>query len=501
MADDARSQFLDGLRVTSDHLQHLQDRLREAVQDIRRTVGLGRVGWGLHATLASGAVTVQPGVAFAPGGVRLNLDAPVNLNVPDGVGPWRVVLRATQADRTALRVGGQPTLITLVTNAAIGAEDGSAPGPDALAIGRVVKDGGTLKLTQNPAIFVAAGRHSHSGEFVQDEQGRWHFDGPKLAGETGPSGPQGPAGPRGDKGEQGAAGPPGLGGPAGPKGDPGPAGAQGPMGPQGPPGSQGAAGSVGPAGPPGAKGDTGNPGPAGPAGPKGERGDTGPPGPLGPRGNKGDPGALGSRGSGDPLGPAGAKGAKGDPGVAGPQGQAGPPGPAGPAGAKGDKGDPGAPGAPGTGLDREWPAIRRVNWVQGVSLSPADAVAQLKTLHATLSSVLDPVLLSLQPQVVQVWIEPDTRPPTAGTGPLGILSVHGAVAFEPNTVLWNRTDSDQLLNRSLVNGGRVLIRIHCGYLFDTKQRPFSAALDAVTGIASLHAPGGVFESWFFVKQS
>ena len=54
MAEDARTIFVDGLRVTADHLQHMQDRLREAVADLRRTVGLGRVAWGLRAELGEG---------------------------------------------------------------------------------------------------------------------------------------------------------------------------------------------------------------------------------------------------------------------------------------------------------------------------------------------------------------------------------------------------------------------------------------------------------------
>ena len=44
MADDPRTEFRDGMRVTSDDMRHMQDRLREAVLDIRRTIGLGKIG-------------------------------------------------------------------------------------------------------------------------------------------------------------------------------------------------------------------------------------------------------------------------------------------------------------------------------------------------------------------------------------------------------------------------------------------------------------------------
>src|SRR5689334_3379943 len=136
MAEDARTQFVDGLRVTADHLQHLQDRLREAVTDLRRTVGLGRIGWGLHTTTQASNVTVQPGVAFAPSGIRLRLDAPVNLAIPSGNGPWQVVLTGIQGDRQSVRVGGQPTIITLTTTVALVAAAGSPPqlSTDSLAV-------------------------------------------------------------------------------------------------------------------------------------------------------------------------------------------------------------------------------------------------------------------------------------------------------------------------------------------------------------------------------
>ena len=309
MANDGRTQFLEGLRVTADHLQHTQDRLREAVLDLRRTVGLGRVGWGLHVTLASKAVTIQPGVAFSPSGVRLNIDAPTSLNVPTGAGPWRVILRATESDRESLRVGGQPTLVNLVTTPSI-EPDGEIE-PDAIALAAVTKTGATFELSANPSIFAAAGRHSHSGEFVQDEFGNWHYDGPKLAGEMGSKGDPGPTGDPGNPGAAGALGEKGdrgEKGDAGPVGSPGPEGALGPEGQQGPPGATGASGPQGSQGP---KGDVSNPGAPG------AKGDKGDPGALpGRRATRGDPGQPGAKGDKGDAGAPGTQGAKGDPGTA-----------------------------------------------------------------------------------------------------------------------------------------------------------------------------------------
>jgi hypothetical protein len=106
MAEDARALFVDGLRVTADHRIHLQDRLREELLDLRRSVGLGRIAWGLRvqAGESAGTVTLAPGVAFTPSGVRLAVDSLLSLEMPDGAGPFPVVLRASDSDREALLV-------------------------------------------------------------------------------------------------------------------------------------------------------------------------------------------------------------------------------------------------------------------------------------------------------------------------------------------------------------------------------------------------------------
>ncbi len=360
MAEDARTQFIDGLRVTADHLQHLQDRLRESVLDVRNAFGLSRIAWGLRVTPNGNAVDVAPGVAFARSGVRLAVDSPLSLTVPESGDPHVVILRAVHGDREELRLNGLPTLVTLETHAEVGPPP-AASDSDALVIGTVTNSAGSLSVAQDDALFVAIGPHRHTGTHIQDSDGRWHFDGTAISGsaEAGPAGPKGdpgpagadgPAGPKGDPGEAGPAGPPG------PQGDPGPAGAAGPVGPpglQGPSGPEGAAGAPGvsdvpgPAGPPGPRGDLGPQGPAGPPGPKGDTGDVGPAGPPGEAAAQGAPGPKGDTGDAGPPGPEGPAGAAGPTGSAGPEGGAGPPGPQGPTGPAGETGPQGAAGPAG----------------------------------------------------------------------------------------------------------------------------------------------------------
>lgn len=243
MADDPGTRFEAGMRVTADHLQHVQDRLQEAVRDLRQVVGFAHIAWGLRTAVAAGKVVLTPGVAFTPGGVRLSIDSTVALDVPVAAGTYRLVLRAINHDVEVLRLDGHPTLVNLEVTAAIEADAGTPPAGDALAIAAVTRGAG-LTVTQDDALFTTRSVHGHTGAHLQDASGRWYWDGVAL-----------------DR-----------------RGDPGPLGPPGPPGPQGTPGLDGALGPVGPVGPRGADGAPGAPGLTGAPGPTGPRGAVGPPG-------------------------------------------------------------------------------------------------------------------------------------------------------------------------------------------------------------------------------
>jgi len=495
MAEDARTEFAQGLRVTKEHLEHLQGRLRESIADLRKTVGLGKVGWGLRVA-AGGEVTVSPGVAFSPSGVRLALSASTALGLPEGSGPWRVVLTATNSDDPELRFGTQPTLISLTTTVTIEPADGPALGADALSIARVASTDGALQVTQDDLLFAAAGSHAHSGQHLQDAVGNWYFDGAPLhvdaiKGPQGEVGPAGVAGPKGDPGATGAAGEPGPAGPPGPpgpRGDAGVVGLQGPVGPAGPVGETGppgAVGAVGPSGEPGASGERGLPGPPGSAGAAGATGE------RGPTGVSGQPGAPGATGPQGDKGEQGATGATGPAGVVGAPGAVGPPGPPGPAGPTGATGAIGATGPAGE-LPTS-PFIADINWHHNAT----DPLRRLDSLRIRFSAALDPKLLELLPPVVQVWAE--LQPADNGNAPAPILVVHGALtASDQATLVWGVSDSLDVAAKTLLPGTRILIRVHCALLFDAQHRIVSAAPDRLVAFATPHLPGGIFESWFTI---
>ena len=83
----------DGLRLTTEHLTHLQDALRSGVEDIREILGLGVVYRGFEVAAASEtAITVQPGLAFDFQKNRLVADEPRPIGDDAGPTPYDLVL-------------------------------------------------------------------------------------------------------------------------------------------------------------------------------------------------------------------------------------------------------------------------------------------------------------------------------------------------------------------------------------------------------------------------
>jgi hypothetical protein len=143
-----------------------------------------------------------------------------------------------------------------------------------------------------------------------------------------------------------------------------------------------------------------------------------------------------------------------------------------------------------------------VSWPHDGTVTFDEALGLLQTLKVRLSRSLDPRLQEKPPEAMQVWFEP--RPPvnpasnTVGL-PLPILALVGDLTVTPQTLGWATRHTPEELERTVSLGGRVLVRIHCGYLIDNRGRPFSASVDALTGVESLTLPGGVFESWFLIR--
>jgi hypothetical protein len=217
MSDEQGTFFLDGLRVTAQHLNHLEESAQQAVGDLRRVLGLAHIGYGFRIQVADDgqSATLSPGLGFTASGARVTLDEGAALTIPDGDGPFSVALAAGSHDDPTTRVGDTGTIIFADTVVSVAAEP--PPDPDSLVVGTIQRSGGNLAATQDETLFLAPSNHGHSGAFYQDGAGIWRFDGPLLAQTDTTAGPPGPPGPPGADGPQGPAGPQGD---AGVQGDP-----------------------------------------------------------------------------------------------------------------------------------------------------------------------------------------------------------------------------------------------------------------------------------------
>lgn len=105
-------QVFDGLRLTTQHLEHLQGGFHSAVQDLRQILGLGQVHQGFE-VVPSGdlVITVMPGIAFDFQKNRIVCEEPRTLEVKFAPGETLkfVCVKYEQVQNGV--VDGRPTMI------------------------------------------------------------------------------------------------------------------------------------------------------------------------------------------------------------------------------------------------------------------------------------------------------------------------------------------------------------------------------------------------------
>ena len=149
------------------------------------------------------------------------------------------------------------------------------------------------------------------------------------------------------------------------------------------------------------------------------------------------------------------------------------------------------------------PFIARCNWPQDQRLTVAQAITLLERIRLDLSSALLPEVQDRQPQVVQLWFEPAPAQASGGPGtqPGPLMVIHGEAKLSPERIDWSASDDRERLQALLGSSGRLLLRVHCGFLADLEKRPFSASLLALTGFEAPRVPAGVFEAWCNIARA
>ena len=79
-------EVFDGLRITTEHIDHLQGSIHSALADLRGIAGLARVHRGFEVSRADAhSAQVEPGLAFDTHGRRIVSDEPVRLETPAAI--------------------------------------------------------------------------------------------------------------------------------------------------------------------------------------------------------------------------------------------------------------------------------------------------------------------------------------------------------------------------------------------------------------------------------
>ena len=136
----AQIRVFDGLRITTDHVNHLQGALASGFEDFREILGLGHAQTGLAVAVADdGTVTIQPGIAFDLQKNRLACDSPMTLKLTPGAqeSTWFICLKYEQVEDGA--VESHPTMIWDSCSALV-RDAYPAPTENLVALAMVVRD-------------------------------------------------------------------------------------------------------------------------------------------------------------------------------------------------------------------------------------------------------------------------------------------------------------------------------------------------------------------------
>jgi hypothetical protein len=143
----ARIQVFDGLRIATEHVEHLQDSLHSSIEDLREAAGLGQVIRGFAVQKdGDDAVAVGPGLAFDRHANRLALDEPQRIDVVIPAGSDVQYICIAHQSVEDGEVEGHATMVWDTVALSL---EGAAPGPDSdlIAVGKVARDAG------DPAAF------------------------------------------------------------------------------------------------------------------------------------------------------------------------------------------------------------------------------------------------------------------------------------------------------------------------------------------------------------
>jgi len=171
-------QVFDGLRLTTEHMNHFQGSLHSAIQDLREIMGLGQIHTGFDIIKESNtAVTVMPGLAFDYQKNRVVCDEPKTLEVIFKDGENEIYLCVQYKQIEDCLVEDRPTLIwdpcSILTRPAI-----PTPQENLIAIAVLVKSendsfeilpGSEIKTVESQSLEESSDENNADAGIVDEE--------------------------------------------------------------------------------------------------------------------------------------------------------------------------------------------------------------------------------------------------------------------------------------------------------------------------------------------
>jgi hypothetical protein len=182
--EEGSTGFVDGMRVSKEHLEHLQDVLLDAVVYLRQTVGTGKIAYGLKVeAVAADKVKVGTGMAFDRLARPLTLEQEKDITVSFSSSNTLYLTLRYQL-RSETLVNGIHTILS--NDLKIESRTDAPPYTDeAVIFAELHLNAGKIEVVQKGEWYLPPLNHGHSGQFFFDEQMRWRFDGHRV-GFTGP---------------------------------------------------------------------------------------------------------------------------------------------------------------------------------------------------------------------------------------------------------------------------------------------------------------------------
>jgi len=172
-------EFFDGMRVSREHLDHLQNLLLGAAVQLRGAIGHGKIAYGLKVeSKQSGQITVHPGLAFDHQARSLLLDTEKDVAVDfSGAAILYVVLVHKLEGKNTRK--GVATIFTDQVEVAL--RTSASPYADfgvVCAVLDKIENGITVR--QDGTLYLPPLAHSHSGQLYNDADGYQRYDGDRV---------------------------------------------------------------------------------------------------------------------------------------------------------------------------------------------------------------------------------------------------------------------------------------------------------------------------------